>query len=359
MPMNIDMAKRLVDRRRAAGLSQEGLAAELGVSRQAISKWERSESSPDTDNLIALAQLYGVSLDELLFQDMAKEGDRGAEGAGRVGSADRIERAEGAGLAGCPDPADPADRSVDVRSADLGTSPAASGDPVVEAPEAEAAASVVEVELLEEPSVPAGSEGRSEDRCDPAGSGGPCAPTAKKGRKGSQVHISWCDGIHVKDGEDGDEVHVGWDGVRVNDRVYADWPEAHGDWSERAWAHDAAKDPAARAWRCWNLFPYPLIALVGYVLLGVCAGAWVPGLMALTTIPLYYALGGLVFGKRVCSFLCTLYFMAVLAWFIAMVAIGQPHPAWVAFLTVPLVTWLLNAISRWWRTRKAGGAGAA
>ena len=58
--MDLAMAQRLVDRRKAAGLSQEALAAQLGVSRQAVSKWERSESSPDTDNLIALAALYGV-----------------------------------------------------------------------------------------------------------------------------------------------------------------------------------------------------------------------------------------------------------------------------------------------------------
>ena len=57
--MNMDMATRLADRRRAAGLSQEALAEKLGVTRQAVSKWERSESSPDTDNLIALANLYG------------------------------------------------------------------------------------------------------------------------------------------------------------------------------------------------------------------------------------------------------------------------------------------------------------
>ena len=63
--MDMQMAERL--RRKAAGYSQEALAAELGVSRQAVSKWERGEASPDTDNLIALAGLYGVTLDELLF----------------------------------------------------------------------------------------------------------------------------------------------------------------------------------------------------------------------------------------------------------------------------------------------------
>ena len=73
--MNLEIANRLVALRRERGLSQEDLAARLGVSRQAISKWERAESSPDTDNLIALARLYGISLDELLLQP-AQGGDR-------------------------------------------------------------------------------------------------------------------------------------------------------------------------------------------------------------------------------------------------------------------------------------------
>ena len=66
--MNLEIANRLVALRREHGYSQEELAARLGVSRQAVSKWERAESSPDTDNLIELARLYGVSLDELLLQ---------------------------------------------------------------------------------------------------------------------------------------------------------------------------------------------------------------------------------------------------------------------------------------------------
>lgn len=64
--MNIEIANRLVALRKANGLSQEALAEKLGISRQAISKWERAEASPDTDNLMALAQLYGMTLDALL-----------------------------------------------------------------------------------------------------------------------------------------------------------------------------------------------------------------------------------------------------------------------------------------------------
>ena len=59
-------ADRLVSLRKNAGYSQEELADLIGVSRQAVSKWERCESSPDTDNLIELARLYHITLDELV-----------------------------------------------------------------------------------------------------------------------------------------------------------------------------------------------------------------------------------------------------------------------------------------------------
>ena len=67
--MTIEIADRLVKLRKKNGYSQEELADKLGLSRQAVSKWERAEASPDTDNLICLAKLYGVSLDELLSTD--------------------------------------------------------------------------------------------------------------------------------------------------------------------------------------------------------------------------------------------------------------------------------------------------
>ena len=70
--MNIETANRLLQYRKQAGLSQEELAEKIGVSRQAVSKWERSEASPDTDNLVELSKIYGVSLDEMLGLQTAK-----------------------------------------------------------------------------------------------------------------------------------------------------------------------------------------------------------------------------------------------------------------------------------------------
>ncbi len=71
--MNLFTAKKLTALRKHFSLSQEALAEKIGVSRQAISKWERGEASPDTDNLMMLSSLYGVSLDDLLGDMSAEE----------------------------------------------------------------------------------------------------------------------------------------------------------------------------------------------------------------------------------------------------------------------------------------------
>ena len=52
--------------RKKMGLSQEELANKIGVSRQAVSKWESGQSMPDLDKIIALSDLFGVSTDYIL-----------------------------------------------------------------------------------------------------------------------------------------------------------------------------------------------------------------------------------------------------------------------------------------------------
>ena len=52
--------------RKKAGLSQETLAEQLGVSRQAVSKWELDSALPELDKVVAMARLFGVTTDQLL-----------------------------------------------------------------------------------------------------------------------------------------------------------------------------------------------------------------------------------------------------------------------------------------------------
>lgn len=68
--MDLMTATRLQQLRKNNGYSQEVLAEKLGISRQSISKWERGEASPEIDNLMALAKIYGITLDELLDINM-------------------------------------------------------------------------------------------------------------------------------------------------------------------------------------------------------------------------------------------------------------------------------------------------
>ena len=62
----MEFQQRLYDLRKKAGLSQEGLADLLGVTRQAVQKWEAGASRPDMDNLAALARYFNVTLDYLV-----------------------------------------------------------------------------------------------------------------------------------------------------------------------------------------------------------------------------------------------------------------------------------------------------
>lgn len=59
-------SEKLYALRKKSGLSQEQLAERLGVSRQAISKWESGQSSPEREKLISISNCFGVSLDYLL-----------------------------------------------------------------------------------------------------------------------------------------------------------------------------------------------------------------------------------------------------------------------------------------------------
>ena len=71
------LGNRLQRLRQRQGLSQDALAEKLGVSRQAVSKWERDEAVPEVEKLLRLSELYGVSLDELVNGDATQSAPQG------------------------------------------------------------------------------------------------------------------------------------------------------------------------------------------------------------------------------------------------------------------------------------------
>lgn len=69
----MELFEKLYELRRGSGMSQEELAEKLGVSRQAVSKWESGTAQPELQKLVELSNLYNVSVDELLSLEHTQE----------------------------------------------------------------------------------------------------------------------------------------------------------------------------------------------------------------------------------------------------------------------------------------------
>lgn len=67
------LADKIIQLRKKAGWSQEELAEQLGVSRQSVSKWEGAQSIPDLNKILAISQLFGVSVDYLVKDEIEGE----------------------------------------------------------------------------------------------------------------------------------------------------------------------------------------------------------------------------------------------------------------------------------------------
>lgn len=223
--MDLAMAQRLVDRRKAAGLSQEALAAQLGVSRQAVSKWERSESSPDTDNLIALAALYGVSLDELLYGEAV-------------------------------DSTDDSQTDDEAQNSNAGT-------------------------------------------------------------------------------------------VTIDGETFSSWKEAHDKLDHHG------KHFHTKVGRAWNKFPFPALVALAYLVLGIVYGTWDMGLFLVFLVPVYYAIGDFIDRRHLSKLIEAIYPAAAIAWFLYMwLCLGQPHPAWIILITIPVIKALMRWCRKQWKHRK-------
>ena len=75
--VRMSLAEILKENRIRCKMTQEFVAETIGVSRQAVSKWENGSADPSTSNLIALANLYGVSAEDLLKNAAQKKEEDG------------------------------------------------------------------------------------------------------------------------------------------------------------------------------------------------------------------------------------------------------------------------------------------
>ena len=69
----MNFGDKLKQYRLQEGMSQEQLAEKIGVSRQAITKWETKRGLPDVENMIILAELFKLTLDELILEEVKKQ----------------------------------------------------------------------------------------------------------------------------------------------------------------------------------------------------------------------------------------------------------------------------------------------
>jgi len=76
----MDFSEKLIDLRRREGWSQERLAEELGVTRQSVSKWEMGTAMPELGKLIALSDLFGVTIDYLVKDEAERPSPSGDVG---------------------------------------------------------------------------------------------------------------------------------------------------------------------------------------------------------------------------------------------------------------------------------------
>ncbi len=255
--MNIEIANRLVNLRKSNNLSQEALAEKLGISRQAVSKWERAEASPDTDNLILLARLYGISLDELLKTDDEIPRAYEDEKSGNANTGNDNMGQENFQDSGDFDDMDHGDKEEYVHVGFQG------------------------VHVKD---------------------------------KNGEVHVGW-NGIHVDDKKKGDSVHIDKKGVYVNGEHYdKDWFTHHAHFPMflviliayfvigcvwNAWHPGWLLFLLVPVWyslveaiekRNANCFAYPVLATLIFLILGIFWFAWHPGWVVFLTIPLYYSM---------------------------------------------------------------------
>ena len=325
--MNIEIANRLVNLRKEMGLSQEQLAEKIGVSRQAVSKWERSEASPDTDNIILLARLYNISLDELLrTEDDIPQAEETAEETAEEPEASGFEQAE----------AETAEETTE-ENADGYYKEAANGD-----------------------KVHIGLDGIHVEDSD-----------------GDVVHIG-LGGIHV-DENGGDHVHIGPGGIFVNDKQYTkeelkNWHKNHNVFavpivmlsiiafisfgfcgffgSGNGWSWSwlflfaipilCSLESAIRNKKPEN-FAYPVLMAFFFLASGIFYNAWHPAWTMFITIPLYYIGCDMVKGKKSYHYIYPV--LISIAYIVAGYFWSLWHPGWILFLTIPIYYWIVDLIN--------------
>lgn len=291
--MNIETANRLCNLRKQHNLSQEQLAEKIGVSRQAVSKWERAEASPDTDNLITLAQIYNVSIDEIL---MGKKSNKVCDTSSNKED---------------DDPTDTPEQDINNNKSenDNNYNPKDSHNNYKEGKTRVSFKNGIHVD-----------DG------------------------GDHVHIGW-DGIHVHD-SDGTQVHIDSNGVFVDEngdsKVFTD-EDGHIFCKDE----DLKRSPFSII---LNNICIPIIAIIIFLVWGFCFNSWGIAWLVFLALPLYYSMIEAI-EKRKLSKFCYPVFVVIL-YLVLGLCLNLWHPTWILFLTIPIFYGICGAVKELSKTKK-------
>jgi transcriptional regulator with XRE-family HTH domain len=284
------IAEKLKKLRMDNGFSQEKLAEKLMVSRQAVSKWENGEALPDMENMIALARLYGTSLDELaniavnnknIEDNVAKEDADSKVNIDITKDKDNVHiNFEGINIRVTDD--EDEDRDFDEDDFD---------------------------DDDDDVHINIGGKIKIDNGKISINDGG--------------IKID-SDGINIDDGR----VKIGSSGVIIDD----------------------SENEKSGFVKFLYAFPYPIAATIAFFLLGALADAWWIAWILFCTIPVYYSVVTCIHKRRFNPFAYTV-FATCIYLFIGM-AYSLWHPGWVIFLTIPLYHSIASCIDKAIEKRK-------
>lgn len=272
--MNVEIAQRLANMRREKGYSQEALASKLGLSRQAVSKWERAESQPDTGNLIALADLYGVTLDELVRVEADIADDVRFEEAQKNADAELRSRT----------PSAPAAASSTVGAPASGANPttAATPNPAASEPASDTNRTATEAPTSEALEAASNGAGAAASEAAPAAASAapaalPSQPVPNQGTPAGAVP--------------GQPLQP----AAAPGQPFAYGAPAPGTAPVPPMAPPPQPAPQPPRQRSpWYTFPYPLLVVVLFLLAGFLFHAWNPAWVLFLTIPFYYWIASVI-----------------------------------------------------------------
>ncbi len=311
-----EIAEKLKELRIKSGLSQEKLAEQLNVSRQAVSKWETGEALPDMENMIALARLYNTSLDELagIIVDK-KEDDNQTTDHGSSTNADIHKNGESVRINL---------NGINIRVNGGGKNININGDGA-------------EGDVFDDMDDPLEDlDDTIEDIED-----------AFEELDGENVDINIAgkikigdDGININNGK----IRINEDGISINDgRVKID--------SAGVIIDDDGKSPTSGIVRILRAVPYPIVVTVAYFLLGALADAWGIAWILFCTIPVYYGIVECIRTLKVSNF--PFVTLTPCIYLYLGMQYGLWHPAWIIFLTIPIFYPIACAIDKAIANRKS------